>query len=110
MNCIIYVRSLNTDAGRQSNIKQLESCRKYAIANNYNIIDEYTDLGKTSDDRIEYGRMLSNVREKQIKIILMYSGDRATRYKNGLNALWLCLKKYNVKIIWVGEESGLKAA
>lgn len=110
MNCIIYARSLNTIAGWQSNEKQLELCRKYAVANNYKVIDEYADLGTTSDSRIEYDRMLSDVFEKQIQIILIYSGDRLTRYRDKMISLQLYLENYGIKIICVGEESCSKAA
>lgn len=110
MNCIIYTRSLNTITGQQSKERQLESCRKYAIANNYNVIAEYADLGTTSDSRIEYDRMLSDVFEKQIQIILIYSGDRITRYRNKMISLRLYLENYGIKIICVGDEGCSKAA
>lgn len=98
----IYVR-VSTDEQRDNGYSldsQLRMLKEYADKNNYNIVGIYNDAGYSGKNlmRPEIQRLLKDIEDGKIDILLAIKTDRLTR--DGYDGYWLLHQcdKYNVRI------------
>ena len=98
----IYVR-VSTDEQRDNGYSidsQLRMLKEYADKNNYNIVGIYNDAGYSGKNlmRPEMQRLLKDIEDGKIDILLAIKTDRLTR--DGYDGYWLLHQcdKYNVRI------------
>ncbi len=77
---------------------QLERLRAYCASQDWDVTDIYTDEGESakSTDRPELQRMLTDIKEKKIDIVLVYRLDRLTRSVLDLYELLKIFDMHNV--------------
>jgi len=84
---------------------QQKLCRQWAIDNDYQIIKEYTDGGKTGTKttRKALKQMLADCGEDETDCIIVQDTDRLARNPNDHFAIKALLKKYNIQLISVSQ-------
>ncbi|MBW3493218.1 recombinase family protein [Bacillus sp. FDAARGOS_1420] len=101
MKCAIYRRvSTDMQAEKGSSLEaQKERLCAFAISQGWEVASDYIDDGYSAKDmnRPALQRMLSNMREKQFDIILVYKLDRLCRSVRDLNDMIKEFEKYQVK-------------
>jgi DNA invertase Pin-like site-specific DNA recombinase len=101
-NAVIYARySPGSSQTEQSIDGQLQVCRDYALRNNYNIINVYTDrmLTATNDARPSFQQMLSDAKKRQFEVVLVYKLDRFARNKYDSVTNKRTLQKLGVRVV-----------
>ena len=99
----IYVR-VSTDEQKDNGYSvdaQLRMLKEYCERNNYEIFDVYNDAGYSGKDlmRPAMQRLLNDIKNKKIDILLAIKVDRLTR--NNYDGFWLLnyCQDYDVKIV-----------
>ena len=102
MRCGVYVR-VSTDDQRDNGYSidsQLRMIKEYCEKNEYDIVEVYNDAGHSGKDlmRPEMQRLLKDIEDGKIDILLAIKTDRLTR--DGYDGYWLLHQcdKYNVRI------------
>ena len=105
MNAVVYARYSSHKQGAQSIEGQLASAYKYAGEHGYTIIHEYIDRAQsgTTDNRLEFQRMISDSDKHTFEGVLVYQLDRfaRNRYDSAINKSKL--KKNGVRVISAKE-------
>lgn len=96
----IYCRVSTEDQAREGNslVEQLEKLKDLCKYRDYNIYNVYEDAGisaKDMDHRPAFKRMLEDVRNNNVNVIVSYKLDRLTRSVRDLEVLISELEKYN---------------
>jgi len=91
-NAVTYYRVSTTD---QKLISQRESCERYALAYNFNIIKSFEEKQSgTKDDRIELDNMLNYIEENDIKYVICSELSRIGRTNYAIQVCdWLKQQK-----------------
>lgn len=101
MTAVIYARFSSHSQTEQSIEGQLKVCYEYAAANNITIVGEYIDRAQsgTSDNRLEFQRMIADSDRRTFDAVLVYQLDRfaRNRYDSAINKSKL--KKNGVRVI-----------
>lgn len=101
MNVVIYARFSSHSQTEQSIEGQLKVCYEYAKSNGYTVIGEYIDRAQsgTTDNRLEFQRMISDSDKHTFEGVLVYQLDRfaRNRYDSAINKSKL--KKNGVRVI-----------
>lgn len=82
MKVALYARvSTDEQAKKHSTPAQVGLFRSFSKTNNYNIFKEYVDKRESStvSKRPQLQELLSDVRERMVKVILVYRSDRFFR-------------------------------
>lgn len=81
MNVVIYARFSSHSQTEQSIEGQLKVCYEYAKSNDYTIVGEYIDRAQsgTTDNRLEFQRMISDSDKHTFEGVLVYQLDRFAR-------------------------------
>ncbi len=105
MNVVIYARFSSHSQTEQSIEGQLKVCYEYAKSNGYTVIGEYIDRAQsgTTDNRLEFQRMISDSDKHTFEGVLVYQLDRfaRNRYDSAINKSKL--KKNGVRVISAKE-------
>ena len=96
----LYMRVSTEDQARDgfSIHAQKDKLTKYALANDWNIVDYYIDdgiSGKNLTERGEVTRLIEDVKSKKINNVLVYKLDRLTRSVKDLIYLIELFDRYN---------------
>ena len=81
MNAVIYARYSSSNQREESIAGQLRECRRYAEANGFTIIKEYTDsalTGKT-DKRTAFQQMIKDSENGAFQAVIVWKLDRFAR-------------------------------
>lgn len=89
----IYARVSTNDKGQDIGL-QLKDLRAYAMAREWNIFDEYADIGESGakDKRPELNRLIDDAKKRKIDGILVW---RLDRFGRSLKHLILTLEELN---------------
>ena len=83
MRCAIYIRVSTEEQAREgfSIRAQKERLEMFAMSQDWNIVDYYIDEGRSAKDtnREQLQRMLEDIEDKKIDVVLVYKLDRLTR-------------------------------
>ena len=105
MNVVIYARFSSHSQTEQSIEGQLKVCYEYAKSNGYTVVGEYIDRAQsgTTDNRMEFQRMISDSDKHTFEGVLVYQLDRfaRNRYDSAINKSKL--KKNGVRVISAKE-------
>src|SRR5699024_10167893 len=105
MNVVIYARFSSNNQTEQSIEGQLKICYEYAKNNGYTVVGEYIDRAQsgTTDNRLEFQRMISDSDKHTFEGVLVYQLDRfaRNRYDSAINKSKL--KKNGVRVISARE-------
>ena len=105
MNVVIYARFSSHSQTEQSIEGQLKICYEYAKSNGYTVVGEYIDRAQsgTTDNRLEFQRMISDSDKHTFEGVLVYQLDRfaRNRYDSAINKSKL--KKNGVRVISAKE-------
>ena len=89
MNVVIYARFSSHSQTEQSIEGQLKVCYEYAESNHYTVVGEYIDraISGTTDNRVEFQRMISDSDKHTFEGVLVYQLDRfaRNRYDSAIN-------------------------
>ena len=104
-NAVVYARYSSHSQTEQSIEGQLSAAYKYARDHSYNIIKEYCDRAKsgTTDNRIEFQRMLSDCKKKKFTVIIVWKVDRFGRNREEITFNKYKCKKNGVRVEYVAE-------
>ena len=102
-NAAIYCRVSTEDQAREgySLGEQLEKLKDLCKFRNYNIYRVYEDAGISAKDmthRPEFKKMLEDVKNKKVNVIVSYKLDRLTRSVRDLETLISELEKYDCSL------------
>ena len=102
-NAAIYCRVSTEDQAREgySLGEQLEKLKDLCKFRNYNVYRVYEDAGisaKDMDHRPEFKKMLEDVKNKKVNVIVSYKLDRLTRSVRDLETLISELEKYDCSL------------
>ena len=102
-NAAIYCRVSTEDQAREgySLGEQLEKLKDLCKFRNYNVYRVYEDAGisaKDMDHRPEFKKMLEDVKNKKVNVIVSYKLDRLTRSVRDLEVLITELEKYDCSL------------
>lgn len=103
--CIIYCRvSTDIQEEKDSLNKQVERCKSYAIARDFDIIEIITDVDSgAKDDRIGFMHLEKIIKEKDIEILLIWELSRLSRKANKVLDLVENLMKKDIQLISIRE-------
>ena len=105
MNVVIYARFSSHSQTEQSIEGQLKVCYEYAESNHYTVVGEYIDraISGTTDNRVEFQRMISDSDKHTFEGVLVYQLDRfaRNRYDSAINKAKL--KKNGVRVLSAKE-------
>ena len=81
MNVVIYAGFSSHSQTEQTIEGQLKVCYEYAKNNGYTVIGEYIDRAQsgTTDNRLEFQRMISDSDKHTFEGVLVYQLDRFAR-------------------------------
>lgn len=106
-NAVIYARYSTTEQRTESITAQLRACSLYAVKNDINILQEYTDEARsgTTDDRPAFQRMIGDLKTKRIKadLLLVHKLDRFARNRYDSVVYRRTLLKAGVRLIAVDQ-------
>lgn len=109
---VIYARYSSHNQKEESIEQQVEACTKFALANNLEVIDVYSDKAITGkrETRAAYQRMIRDAEKGRFQVIIAYKSNRIAR--NMLNALQFEAKMddFDISIMYAQEEFGDNAA
>lgn len=105
MDVVIYARYSSSNQKETSIEAQMKECYEYAKQNKYNVVGEYIDkaMSGTSDNRVDFQRMINDSNKKQFEAILVYQLDRFSRNRYDSATYKSKLKKNGVKVLSVRE-------
>jgi site-specific DNA recombinase len=106
VRCAIYVRISHDPNNEELGIeRQIKACRELAQQRGWLIHDIYRDNDKSAYDlkvrRLDYERMVADIRRGHINGIIAWSGDRIHRRLSKLTQLIDLLNKYDVQVATV---------
>ena len=105
---VIYTRySPGPNQTEQSIEGQLKECYEFAKNNGYNVVDKpYIDraLTGTTDNRLNFQRMIEDSYRKHFEVILVYQLDRFARSRYDSAHYKHLLKKNGVRVVSVREK------
>ena len=105
MKVVIYARYSSHNQTEQSIEGQLKACHEYAALNGYTVVGEYIDRAQsgTSDNRVEFQRMIADSDKHLFDAVLVYQLDRfaRNRYDSAINKAKL--KKNGVRVLSARE-------
>ena len=105
IRAVIYAR-YSSDRQTENSIEgQLKECYDFAKQNGYNVIEEYIDraLTGTSDNRLNFQRMIEDSYKKHFEVVLVYQLDRFSRDRYDSAHYKHTLKKNNVRVVSARE-------
>ena len=80
----IYARVSTLDKGQDPET-QLLQLRDYVSRRGFDLVDEYVDHATgTNEDRLNYQRLLDDVRKRKVDIVLVWRYDRFARSTQGI--------------------------
>ena len=98
MNCAIYARVSTEEQAKEgySIAAQKERLSSFAFSQDWDVLDFYVDEGKSAKDmdRPELQRLLKDIENKKVDVILVYRLDRLTRSVLDLYTLIQHFEKY----------------
>ena len=115
MKAVIYSR-VSTDEQAKEGVSldnQLQKCRLQAEINDFTIIDEIQDAGRSAKSiqgREGLNQVITLVKSKKINAVIIYKLDRLTRNVSDLNMLIQLFNKYNVSLISVRDSLDTQSA
>lgn len=114
-NAAIYCRVSTEDQAREgySLGEQLEKLKDLCKFRNYNVYRVYEDAGisaKDMDHRPEFKKMLEDVKNKKVNVIVSYKLDRLTRSVRDLETLISELEKYDCSLEYAMDDINTSTA
>jgi len=105
MNVVIYARYSSHSQTEQSIEGQLQTCYEYAKNNGYTVIGEYIDRAQsgTTDNRVEFQRMISDSEKHTFEGVLVYQFDRFARKRSDSAINKTKLRMNGVRVISARE-------
>ncbi len=105
MKAVLYCRFSSSSQNEQSIERQQQVCRQYAVNNGIEIVGEYIDraASATTDNRMEFQKMLTDSARQQFQAVLVYSLDRFGRNVNQDMQNQIILAKNNVIVLSATE-------
>lgn len=105
MKLVIYARYSSHSQTEQSIEGQLQTCYEYAKNNGYTVIGEYIDRAQsgTTDNRIEFQRMIADSDRHTFDGVLVYQLDRFARNRFDSAVNKAKLKKNGVRVLSARE-------
>ena len=105
MNVVIYARYSSHSQTEQSIEGQLKTCYDYCRANEHTVVGEYIDRAQsgTTDNRVEFQRMISDSNRHFFEAVLVYQLDRFARNRYDSATNKSKLKKNGVRVISARE-------
>ena len=103
---VAYAR-YSDDGQREESIEaQLRAIREYAKKNNYRIIEEYIDRGRsgTNDRRAEFQRMINDSKKRVFTKVIVHKLDRFSRNMDDTIKYTTALKANGVDVISTAEQ------
>ncbi len=109
---VIYARYSSLGQKEESIEQQVEECMKFADANNYEVIEIYSDKAKTgrNDLRPQFLRMMRDAQKGGFKVVIAYKSSRMSRNMFQALSYESKLEGYGVKTLYAKEEFGDNAA
>jgi DNA invertase Pin-like site-specific DNA recombinase len=106
VRCAIYVRISHDPNNEELGIeRQIKACRELAQQRGWPIVDIYRDNDKSAYDlkvrRLDYERMVADIRKGHVNAIVAWSGDRIHRRLSKLTQLIDLLNKHDVQVATV---------
>lgn len=97
----IYVRVSTQEQAREgfSIPAQIESLRAFCKSQGWEIVEEYTEEGKSAKDleRPKMQKMMKDIKKRKFELVLVHKLDRLTRSVSDLYELLEYFEKYDVK-------------
>lgn len=102
---VVYARYSSSNQREESIEGQLRECRRYAEANGFQVIKEYTDsaISGRSDARPAFQRMIREAESGSFSAVIVWKLDRFARNRHDAAVYRYELKKSGVKIYSVME-------
>lgn len=106
IDAVAYCRYSSDNQREESITAQKRAIEKYCKENNYNLIKIYSDnalSGTSTDDRIEFKKMLNDSSKKLFEAVIVHKLDRFARNRYDSAIAKKRLKDNNVKVLSVLE-------
>lgn len=105
IKCVIYCRvSTDIQEEKDSLNKQIERCRAYALARDFEIVEVITDVESGSkDDRAGYLHLQELISDNVFDVLLIWELSRLSRNASGVITLVDNLIKKNIQIVSIRE-------
>lgn len=105
---VIYTRVSTVEQAKKdlSIPYQIDRCKKHAKDNNYVVVGEFSDPGKsgTNTNRPDLQKMFTFMIEKKIDALIVYKQDRLSRNMKDFWTMEEILKHNNIKFLSVTEQ------
>ena len=108
IKAVIYAR-FSSDAQREQSIEgQVRDIKKYALSNNYDIIDIYTDkaISGTTDNRPAFQKMIRDSASGRFQAVLVWKLDRFSREIADSFVYEKKLMQNGVSLVSINENTG----
>ena len=100
---VIYAR-VSTSKQKEDLERQIKFLKEYCVSNGYIVSEVYSDIGSgMNESRRQLNRLLEQVKENQIKKIVISNKDRLTRF--GFGYIETFCSMFNTKIEVVNLDS-----
>ena len=110
MRVAIYARKSKHVSQSESIKNQIDLCKNYCINNiDYVKVEEYRDDGYTGKNTIrpDFQRLLNDIKNNKIDIILVYRVDRLCRNTKDFYSILDILDVYNIQLKSITENFDL---
>ena len=104
-NAVIYARYSSAGQREESIEGQLRDCRRFAEANDLNIIGVYVDraITGTTDKRDDFQRMIADASKRKFQYVIVWKLDRFSRDRYDNAVYKQKLKANGVKVLYAME-------
>ena len=100
---VIYAR-VSTSKQKEDLERQIKFLKEYCVSNGYIVSEVYSDIGSgMNESRKQFNKLLEQVKDKQIKKIVISNKDRLTRF--GFGYIETFCSMFNTKIEVVNLDS-----
>ena len=100
---VIYAR-VSTPKQKEDLERQIKFLKEYCVSNGYIVSDVYSDIGSgMNESRKQFNKLLEQVKDNQIKKIVISNKDRLTRF--GFGYIETFCSMFNTKIEVVNLDS-----
>jgi DNA invertase Pin-like site-specific DNA recombinase len=101
MKAALYARVSTNEQRKESIDDQLRECRELCRRHNFNVINEYSDRGRSGNEvnRPAYQRLFRAVRHRKYDVIVAHELSRLWRSESEMHAIKEELEYLNVHVV-----------
>lgn len=101
---IIYAR-VSTTKQKEDLERQIKFLKEYCVSNGYIVSDVYSDIGSgMNENRKSFNKMLEEVKDNQIKKIVISNKDRLTRFGFGYIETFCSMFNTEIEVVNLDSE------